>query len=165
MDKSFDKERAHHTFYKMIQVDRFHRSIFESMHSALGIHRSQHRLLMYISRNTAAPSQKDIAKHFGISPAAVAVSLKKLEDSGYLTRESVENDNRFNRISLTEKGRIIAEKSEDFFTKSDYAMFRDFSEEDYQNLTVCLEKMMAGLKSFADDCDNQQQYHTDIKKG
>ncbi len=156
MNSNFDKERAHLTFYQMIQVDRFHRSIFESMHSALGIHRSQHRILMYISRNPEGPSQKSIAEHFDISAAAIAVSLKKLEDSGYITRESVENDNRFNRISLTEKGRMIVEKSEDFFVKSDYAMFGDFTEQDYENLLVCLKKMMSGLKAFAKDCDNLQ---------
>lgn len=150
MDKNFDKERAHLTFYKMIQVDRFHRSVFEKMHSAFGIHRSQHRLLMYISRKDTCPSQKDIAEHFDISPAAIAVSLKKLEDSGYITRESLEKDNRFNRITLTEKGKIIVEKSEDFFAQSDFAMFRDFSEQDYANLLECLKKMMTGLKDFSD---------------
>jgi len=154
MNNNFDKERAHLTFYKMIQVDRFHRSIFESMHSSLGIHRSQHRILMYISRNPERPSQKSIAEHFGISAAAIAVSLKKLEDSGYISRESALNDSRFNHISLTEKGKMIVEKSEDFFTKSDFAMFSDFTEEDYENLSVCLKKMMSGLKTFAEECGN-----------
>ncbi|MBQ7399207.1 MAG: MarR family transcriptional regulator [Clostridia bacterium] len=154
MNADYDKERAHQTFYKMIQVDRFHRGIFEKMHSAFGIHRSQHRLLMYISRKDVCPSQKDIAEHFGISAAAVAVSLKKLEDSGYIERESLENDNRFNRISLTEKGKKVVAKSEDFFAESDFAMFRDFSEKDYENLLICLDKMMSGLKSFSENSDN-----------
>lgn len=153
MNGNFDKERAHHTFYKMIQVDRFHRNIFEKMHSAFGIHRSQHRLLMYISRKDICPSQKDIAEHFDISPAAVAVSLKKLEDSGYIVRESLENDNRFNRITLTEKGKKVVEKSEDFFAESDFAMFSDFTEKDYENLLICLDKMMAGLKAFSENGD------------
>lgn len=150
MSSNFDKERAHHTFYKMIQIDRFHRNIFEKMNSAFGIHRSQHRLLMYISRKDTCASQKDIAEHFDISPAAVAVSLRKLEDGGYITRESLEHDNRFNRITLTEKGKTIVEKSQNFFAQSDFAMFKDFSEEDYKNLLVCLEKMMGGLKEFSD---------------
>ena len=148
MEKNFDKERARSTFYKMIQVDRLHRSIFEKMHSAFGIHRSQHRLLMYLSRRDVCPSQKDIAEHFGISSAAVAVSLKKLEECGYISRESLENDNRFNRIVLTEKGKEIVEKSEDFFLRSDIAMFKDFTEKDYENLASCLEKMSEGLKEF-----------------
>ena len=148
MDKNFDKERARNTFYKMIQIDRLHRSIFEKMHSAFGIHRSQHRLLMYIARRDVCPSQKDIAEHFGISPAAVAVSLKKLEDSGYISRECFENDNRFNTTIVTEKGKNLVEKSEDIFSRSDYAMFKDFTEEDYRNLLTCLDKMNKGLSDF-----------------
>ena len=148
MDKNFDKERARNTFYKMIQIDRLHRSIFEKMHSAFGIHRSQHRLLMYIARRDVCPSQKDRAEHFGISPAAVAVSLKKLEDSGYISRECFENDNRFNTTIVTEKGKNLVEKSEDIFSRSDYAMFKDFTEEDYRNLLTCLDKMNKGLSDF-----------------
>ena len=148
MDNNFDKERARSTFYKMIQVDRLHRSIFEKMHSSFGIHRSQHRLLMYLSRRDVCPSQKDIAEHFGISCAAVAVSLKKLEESGYISRESLENDNRFNCILLTDKGKELVEKSEDFFLRSDFAMFEKFTEDDYRNLMVCLEKMSDGLNEF-----------------
>ncbi|MBE6681443.1 MAG: MarR family transcriptional regulator [Ruminococcaceae bacterium] len=148
MYSNFDKERARSTFYKMIQVDRLHRSIFEKMHSAFGIHRSQHRLLMYISRRDVCPSQKDIAEHFGISSAAVAVSLKKLEESGYISRESLEKDNRYNSIVLTNKGKELVEKSEEFFTRSDFAMFENFTEDDYKNLTECLEKMNQGLRNF-----------------
>ena len=148
MYSNFDKERARSTFYKMIQVDRLHRSIFEKMHSAFGIHRSQHRLLMYISRRDVCPSQKDIAEHFGISSAAVAVSLKKLEESGYISRESLEKDNRYNSIVLTDKGKELVEKSEEFFTRSDFAMFENFTEDDYKNLMECLEKMNQGLRNF-----------------
>ena len=55
-------------------------------------------------------------------------AIKKLEDGGYISRESFENDNRFNQITLTQKGKTIVEKSQDFFAKADYAMFKDFSE-------------------------------------
>ncbi len=149
MNNNFDKERAHYTFYKMIQIDRMHRAIFEKMNAALGIHRSQHRLLMYISRKDICPSQKEIAEHFDISPAAVAVSLKKLEDHGFITRENREHDNRFNTITLTAKGKRIVEKSEAFFAEADFSMFKNFTEADYENLSVCLEKMLSGLKDFA----------------
>ena len=154
MTEDFDKERARSTFYKMIQVDRLHRSVFEKMHSAFGIHRSQHRLLMYISRRDTCPSQKEIAEHFGISGAAVAVSLKKLEDGGYIKRESLEKDSRVNKTELTEKGKRVVKQSEEFFEKSDFAMFENFSEDDYRFLSECLEKMMSGLKDFCDCPEN-----------
>lgn len=154
MEENFDKERAHYMFYKMIQVDRLHRSIFEKMHSAFGIHRSQHRILMYISKMDICPSQKDISEHFEISPAAVAVSLKKLEEAGYIRRESTKADSRFNSITITDKGKTVVEKSIDFFSESDKAMFEHFTEDDYQNLDSCLEKMAEGLKKFNFNPDN-----------
>ena len=154
MTRDFDKERAHYTFYKMIQIDRLHRGIFEKMNAAIGIHRSQHRLLMYVARKDGCPSQKEIAEHFDISPAAVAVSLKKLEDHGFITRENHEQDNRFNIITLTARGKKIVEKSEAFFAESDFSMFKDFTEDDYENLTCCLEKMMSGLKEFTASPDS-----------
>ena len=148
MENNFDKERAHNMFYRMIQVDRTHRKLYEKVHDALGLHRSQHRLLMYISRNDTCPSQKDIAEHFGISPAAIAVSLKKLEDTGLISRESHENDNRFNKIFLTDKGKHLVEKSKKFVDEADFAMFKDFSDEDYLCLERCIEKLEEGLKDY-----------------
>ncbi|MBQ5671095.1 MAG: MarR family transcriptional regulator [Oscillospiraceae bacterium] len=38
-------------------------------------------MLMYLSLHENTPSQKAIAEHFGISPAAVTVTLKKLCDA------------------------------------------------------------------------------------
>ena len=153
--KETDKEKHHSMFFKMIQVDKLHRSIFERMHSAFGIHRSQHRILMYISRKDTCPSQKDIAEHFGISYAAVAVSLKKLEDACLITRESREEDSRFNTISLTPEGKSVVDKSIDFFTSCDKQMFKDFSESDFAHFEECLEKMTSGLCDFEKDLINK----------
>ena len=153
--KEFDKERAHLMFHKMIQIDKLHRSVFEKMHSALGVHRSQHKILMYISGKDICPSQKDIAEHFDISCAAVAVSLRKLEEAELIIRESREGDCRFNCITLTEKGKEVVAKSIDFFTACDSTMFRDFSEQDYQNFDLCLKKMMEGLYAFSENFDKK----------
>ena len=154
MSNNFDKNLARMTFHKLLCVDRLHRSIFEKMHSKLGIHRSQHRLLMYISKMDVCPSQKEIAEHFDISPAAVAVSLKKLEESGFVSRISPENDNRFNCVALTEKGRKLAQKSGEIFDSADIAMFREFSKEDFDNLNNCLDKIAEGLNGFEFDADD-----------
>ncbi len=155
MDKDFDFTRAHDMFYKMIQVSRAHRCVFESMHSALGIHHSQHRMLMFISKQDKNPSQKDIAKHFDISAAAVAVSIRKLEEAGYVTRQSLESDSRFNSIIITEKGKEIANLSRQYFADADKAMFENFSEEDYKNFEKCLDMMIKGIKDYEISLDNK----------
>ncbi len=148
MKKDFDFTRAHNTYYKMIQVSRAHRCAFESMHSALGIHHSQHRMLMFIAGQSSNPSQKDIAKHFDISAAAVAVAIKKLEDAGFITREALEADSRFNSIIITDKGREVANLSKQYFADADKAMFEGFSEDDYTAFEKCLDMMMDGIKKY-----------------
>ena len=145
MTKKFDKERAHSTFYKIIQTDRLHRSVVESFLSSLGIHRSQHMILIHLSKENLYPSQKALAEHFKISPAAIAVSLKKLEENGYITRSSYKDDERLNTISLTKKGREVVEKSKVLFEETDFAMFENFTDDDYRNLEECLKKMTDGL--------------------
>ena len=107
MNKNFDKERAHNTFYKLIQTDRLHRCVLDGFLSDFGIHRSQHMILMRLSKEDCCPSQKALAEHFKISPAAIAVTLKKLEESGYILRSSHKDDVRLNNITLTEKGKDI----------------------------------------------------------
>ena len=50
---------------------------------------------MYLSdRGEKYPSQKDIAETFEISAAAVAVSLCKLANSGYIKEKNLDSDNR-----------------------------------------------------------------------
>ena len=153
MTKGFDKERARSMFHKMLSTDKLHRSVLERFVDSFGIHRSQHMTLMYISRNADCPSQKSIAEHFGISPAAVVVTLRKLEESGFIKRECSESDSRFNHIHLTEKGTKVVEDSKFLFEETDYMMFAEFSEEDYVAFEKCLQKMTNGLKSYSEKLD------------
>ncbi len=158
--KDFDKERAHETFRKMIQTDRLHRCVMEKFLSSFGIHRSQHMTLMFLSHHGECTSQKQIAEHFKISSASVAVTLKKLEDGGYIERESAEDDSRYNSIKITKKGKEIIDKSEEIFSNADYEMFKDFSDEDYVIFSSCLDRMAKGLteyaESFSDSSDGKQ---------
>ena len=154
LTKDFDGERAHSVFREMIHVDRMHRCVVERFLVAFGIHRSQHMTLMYLSRQEDCPSQKQIAEHFRISPASVAVTLKKLEEAGYIERESSEDDSRFNNIKITAKGRNIIDKSKELFEETDYEMFSSFTEEDYEAFRKCLEKMTSGLTAYSEKLDD-----------
>lgn len=154
MKKNIYNERAHEIFFKILQVDRVHRNLFEKMHSALGIHRSQHKILMFISSFNGKPSQKDLAEHFQVSAAAIAVSIKKLENGGYIERETLEDDNRFNSITLTEKGKKVASQSADFIAQCDKAMFENFNDSDFESLARCIEMMDEGLTKYSAEIEN-----------
>ena len=75
-------------------------------------------------------SQNDIAKIMDVSAATIAVSLKKLEKGGYITREMVEADNRLNKLSMTAKGNKIVKQSKEIFALVDDRIFTGFTEEE-----------------------------------
>lgn len=146
MGELISEDRYRDTFSKLVKINRLHRSIFENNVSRLGIHHSQHHFLMYLARGEAIPSQKEIAEDFQISPAAVAVSLKKLEKLGYVKREGIDEDNRVKKILITEKGKLIVEKTVDMFGAVDRNVFRDFSEEELNNFNSYLDRMLANIE-------------------
>ena len=143
-------ERCRDTFRKMVRIGILHRNVFERNISDMGIHHSQHHLLMYIAKEGEVTSQKMLAEKFCITPAAIARTLKELETEGYITRSSIENDSRCNKIIITEKGREIVRQSQEFFKEVDISAFADFNEDDFGIFNELLDKMQARL---LDKCD------------
>lgn len=148
--KTVNNENAQQLIKKMMCINRMHRSVIEKKVSELGLHRSQHMVLMYLARHSKGVSQKEIAEHFDISPAAVAVTLKKLEAGGYIVRNTASDDNRKNNVSFTEKGKSIAEKSKKMFRQVDSKMIELLSDEEYEIVSSCFEKMKQSLADYTD---------------
>ncbi len=135
--------------------DRLHRGIFERQAvAAFGIHRSQHMILMYISRNPDA-SQRSIADEFEISAAAVATTLKKLEAGGFIVRSTSDADSRKNEIQITEKGRAVIADTHKLFSSIDFAMFEGLSSDEMDILAHCLEKMNENLRAACEKTPEQ----------
>ena len=128
----------------MIRTDHMHKSLIDGIVKDIGIHRTQHRMLMHISRKGTLTSQKELADHLGITPPAVTGALKKLESDGYVKR-SLGHDNRYNELEITEKGREIVARTKKLFTSADREIFDGFSEEELDSYIACLEKMQANM--------------------
>lgn len=143
-----DKRELSSLIRLFICTDRMHKAYVDRFISELGIHRSQHMILMYLARCEKTPSQKELAQHFDVSPAAVAVALKKLQADGYITKEASDPDSRFRRVVITEKGRDTVNKSREIFRKVDSAMCKGLTDDELDNLRIYLEKMSDGLKSL-----------------
>ena len=133
------------TMRKMLCVSRLHHKFCERNISKMNIHHSQHHLLMYIAKKGEITSQKEIAERFEITPAAVARSLKALETEGFIERENLKDDGRFNRIKITSRGKEIIENSYRIFEEIDSIVFEDFSDEEIREFNHFLEKMQAKL--------------------
>lgn len=135
--------------FTFIATDKMHRRAIEKWATDAGMHHSQHRMLMYLSRCDGTPSQKDLAIHFDISPAAVAGTLKKLEADGYIERGkcSERSDSRFNEIRITDRGREATAQSRKYFRHIDMTALRDFSEEELDAFISFLTRIQNNLKS------------------
>lgn len=128
--------------------ERLHRGAFEKKAADFSIHRSQHRMIMFLNKRNGSVSQKDLADEFEISSAAIAVACKKLETLGYISRVVSEEDNRINNLFLTQKGKALAEESKRAFDAVDAAMFAGFSTDELETFIGFLEKMQSNLKSM-----------------
>ena len=129
-----------------MKTDRLRKKCIDRKINKLGIHHSQHMMLMYLAQHKDIANQKDIAKIFDISPAAVAVTIKKLESNDYITRNSSQADNRFNEVRITKKGLDIVKKSKQTFDDLDKKSFERFSDNEIEQLFYLLNKMYNSLR-------------------
>lgn len=111
-----------------------------------GVFRSQHRLLMHLNMQPNC-SQVMLAEHLEISPAAIAVSIKKLEKGGYIRREIDSSDSRVHQVTITPKGEMVIQNSIKMFQEVEARMFQDFSEEEKKQMDDFLERIYHNLGS------------------
>ena len=130
---------------KMMQTDKMHHVLLESKVKDVGMHVTSHRVLMHLARCDKLYSQKELADHLSITPAAVTGILKRLESDNYIER-TLGTDNRYNEIKITEKGRQVVNTTRMVFGSADRTLFDDFSEEELDAYIRCLDKMQANIK-------------------
>ena len=129
----------------MIQTERMHKHLLDSTAGSISIHRTHHRILIYIARNNPLGSQKALADHIGVSPAAITGALKKLETDGYIKRVQG-SDNRFNSVEITEAGRELLESTKARFIAVDTSLFEGFSDDELDGYFSMLEKIQSNIK-------------------
>lgn len=129
----------------LIKTDKMHKRLVDSKVGAqTGLHRTQHIILMRLACRDKLPSQKELAEHLNISPAAVTGILSKLEMGGYISR-SIGSDNRYNEITITSKGREIVQKSCAIFDKIDASIFDGFSEKELEDFVFYLKRIQLNI--------------------
>lgn len=137
----------------MIKTDHMHKAVIDCRVGSLGIHRTQHRILMHLARHEKLPSQKELAKHLDVTPAAVTGALKKIEKDGYV-EITLGHDNRYNELRITEKGRELVKKTRSLFCEVDSSMFDGFTDEELDTYISCLEKLQANIRKQCERKEN-----------
>ena len=129
----------------MMKTGRMHKALLDSRVSSLGIHRTQHMILMQLDGQDKLPSQKELAKRLDVTPAAVTGAIKKMEKDGYVER-TLGHDNRFIELRITEQGRELVRRSYKLFCEADELMFAGFSQSELDAYISCLAKLQANIK-------------------
>ncbi len=142
------KPPAIEAVHLFLLTDRMHRRAIEANLSALGIHRSQHRLLLHLARCGGAASQKELADLLQISAAAVAVTVKKLEKNQLLRRTVSKEDSRCKGLVITPLGKEVLERSYQAFSETDAIMMRGISDEEQKNMIGLFLRMQENLASL-----------------
>lgn len=151
--------KAKQAVHLLIQTNITHKKIIDQRTSS-ELHRSKHRMLMHISKHESISSQKEIAHDMGVSPAAVAVMLKRLESDGYIERTRGEDgDARQNSIKITAKGRQEIEATGEIFNFIDNTVFNNFTDEEMNSLIEMLGRVKANLCSIDSErhCETQDK--------
>ena len=139
---------------KMILITKEHRTAVNRYVERNDLQKSQHRLLLVLSHlieESSNVSQRDLAESLNVTPAAVAVTLKKLEKNGIVSKTTSETDNRYNELSITEKGRQIVKDSKKAFRSTDMQIFKDFTTEEMEQLLSFLGRMEANLLPLTEE--------------
>ncbi len=130
----------------MMKTNHMHRTLIDSRVGTLGIRQTHHRILMHLACHSSLSSQKALADHLNVTPATVTGALKKLEQDGYVER-TLGQDNRYNELRITEKGRDIVNESREIFSEVDAAMFEGFSDEELDCYIFFLERLQANIRN------------------
>ena len=133
--------------HQIIHYAKEHRAVMQSYLDETGVYQAQHRLLMIISRWPNL-SQKKLAETMEVSTATIAVSLKKLEKAGLITKTMDETDNRLNRIVITDRGNQVVKHSKQIFQSTEKRVFEGFTEEEKSTLTDFMERLHTNLSEM-----------------
>ncbi len=98
-----------------------------------GLNLTQVQLLEYIRRHSGCP-QREVAKALGISPPAVAMAVKSLKQTEYLTAAVCPENQRCKQLSITSKGEEALLTGCRAMEAFDAAAFADFSPEEMRLL-------------------------------
>ena len=139
---------------KMLRGWRLHGYVLDKVTLRQGIYKSQLNMLSHICHHEGI-SQRELAAQLEISPPSIAVTAKRLEKLGYISRQMDEKDNRMNILHTTEEGRAVLSRTWSEYAGIDVRMFEGFTTEELLNIADYYERMVANLQRISKEVDEE----------
>jgi DNA-binding MarR family transcriptional regulator len=101
---------------------------------------SEVHLIEAISR-TKDNNGTNVSKHLQITLGSLTVAASTLINKGYIIKKRDENDKRISRLYLTEKGKYINEKHNDYHNNMINGILENISDKECEALINALKKI------------------------
>lgn len=125
----------------------------------LELYYGQLPILEYVSRHEGC-TQAELAMELMVSPASIALSTKRMQKSGLLSKAADEDNLRCNKLAITDKGRLIAQQCRDIFDGYDCKTFEGFSSEELDVFASYLSRILKNLTGEELDSDPEHLRQT-----
>ncbi len=109
------------------------------------IHYGQISVLLALKGNDGC-NQCFLAELLEVSRASIGVSLRRMEKSGLVRRETDRKDTRYNRVYVTEEGKEVLKRAEAAVEEVSRRTLKGFSDEEISSFLSMMERMNANLK-------------------
>jgi len=133
--------------YWINKVERTIKNIHDRRFQELGITVSQASLLHQLWHKDGM-TQKEIQEKLSMRGASVSGLVDVLLKKGLIERKQDEEDARFKRLYLTEKGREIEGKTIRLMMELDEEIMEGFTEEENAMLICWMRKLQCNLEKF-----------------
>lgn len=117
---------------------------------------SQMRMLEFIERNDGC-TQAEVADEMQVSPASVAQSIKRMEASGFVSRDVCRGNLRANSLHITEDGIRAKVQCRRVFDELETEMFAGFTDAEKELTSELLSRLISNLESGDTDGMNNME--------
>lgn len=124
---------------------RLHQQRSHQLMGDIGLHPGQAPIMFTLWRQDGQV-QKDLANRLHLSPATVAVTVRRLEKAGLLTRRRDDHDQRISRVYLTERGRGLHQTVVASIRTTDSECLAGFASKEEALLKAYLLRMTENLR-------------------
>lgn len=135
--------------WKIGMIYRLHMQNVSGIIENYDLYPGQLRIMHTIAEMNGS-TQKEIAAKLNVTPASLAVSIKRLQKAGIVDKAADKVDLRHNRIFITEKGSKVQSDSMSELIRIDNFLLSGFSPEETNHFEAYLTRVYTNLKEVND---------------
>ena len=114
---------------------------------------SQLELLQFVGSHSGCHIQ-DVAEGLNLTPPTISVSIRRLEEEGWVERRSDPNDGRATCLYLTDKSGQALQHTVNHQMKMAQSLLGELNQKEQNQLLALLEKAIIGMENHTNERDS-----------